>query len=420
MKIVILGAGVVGVSAAWELARRGHEVTVIEREPGAGLLTSFANGAQVTLSEAVPWASPASLRLALGWLGRRDAPFRLRLRADPSQWSWLLRFLACCTHAAFERNAPAMVGLAVLSRARLEAIRGESGIRYDALQRGVMRVFSDKAAAHEEAGHLQHLMDEHGIEVRRLDGAGCVEAEPALQDAVGSGRVVAGLWAPGDETGDAHAYTVGLAAAAADAGVRIRYGETVTDLIRRGDRVRGVATDRDDYFGDAVVVALGLDSVPLLRSVGLQLPIYPMKGYSATVPVGGSNLAPTVSVTDQSGRFVVSRLGDRVRVAGKADIVGFDRSIDPVRSQDVVNDLFGLYPNVGDRARAEIWTGLRPMTPSGVPLIGRTEMEGLWLDTGHGSLGWTMASGSASVLADLMEGRRPAIDPAPFDPVRRM
>ncbi|MDF1719339.1 MAG: D-amino acid dehydrogenase [Minwuia sp.] len=416
MRIVVLGAGVIGVTTAHALAVRGHDVVVIEAESGPALGTSFANGAQISPSEAVPWASPAALRLAMGWMRSGNAPFRLNLRAEPHQWAWLTEFVRNCTDARWQRNAPAMVALATHSRHCLLELNDRYDIDYAREQCGILRIFQRMEQAHAEQAHIGGVMAAHDVPLEILDADACVALEPALADAVAAGRVGAGLLAPEDETGDAQAFSVGLAREAVAAGVTFRFGEQVRRINAFCDHVTGVVTDTREVRADRVVVALGTASVDLMRSIGVSLPIYPVKGYSATLPVRGSNSAPRVSITDQSGRFVVSRLGDRVRVAGKADIIGHGRDIDPARAANVLDNLFGLFPNVGNRHDATVWSGLRPMTPSGIPLIGESDMQGLYLNTGHGSLGWTMAAGSADLLADLISGTRPRIDPAPYAP----
>lgn len=416
MRITVLGAGIVGVTTAHALAVRGHQVTVIDAASGPAELTSLANGAQVSPSEAVPWASPGSLRLALRWMANANAPFRLNLRADPRQWAWLAEFVRNCTDGRWQKHAPAMVRLAEHSRHCLGALNDSLALDYHREQRGILRIYDRPEKARAELSHVGRVMADHGVPLQMLDPDGCAALEPALAQAVASGRVGAGIHAPTDETGDAHLFATELARVAADAGVRFRFGERVRTVASFCDQVTGVETDRDMIRADRVVVALGLGSVDLMRGLGIALPIYPVKGYSATVPVAGSNSAPRVSITDQGNRFVVSRLGDRLRVAGKADIVGHERAIDPHRAANVLDDLFGLFPEAGDRSRATVWAGLRPMTPSGIPLIGETDMAGLYLNTGHGSLGWTMAAGSADLVAHLIDRERPAIDPAPYAP----
>lgn len=416
MKIVVLGAGVVGVTTAHALATRGHAVTVIDAETGVAQGTSFANGAQISPSEAVPWASPNALRLAFGWMASGNAPFRLKLRAEPHQWAWLARFVRNCTDARWQRNAPAMVALANHSHHRMQALNDAHDLDYDREQRGILRIFRHMDQALAEQAHIGHVMAAHDVPLEVLDAEACVTLEPALAEALHAGRLGAGVLAPKDETGDAQAFTDALAREATAAGVRFRLGERVRAISTFCDRATGVVTDREEIQADRIVMALGTASVDLMRTLGVSLPIYPVKGYSATVPVAGSNSAPHVSITDQAGRFVVSRLGDRVRVAGKADIIGHERNIDPARATNVLDNLFGLFPNAGNRHEATVWSGLRPMTPSGIPLIGQSDLQGLYLNTGHGSLGWTMAAGSADLLADLIDGARPEIDPAPYAP----
>ncbi len=416
MRIVVLGAGIIGVTTAHALATRGHAVTVIDAEAGPANGTSLANGAQISPSEAVPWASPGSLRLALRWMASANAPFRLNLRADPKQWAWLAQFVRNCTDARWHQNAPAMVALASHSQHCLQVLNDRHDLDYAREQRGILRIFQRMEQAQAEQDHIGRIMAAHDVPLDILDPDACVALEPALADAVNAGRLGAGLLAPRDETGDAQAFTQALAREAEAAGATFRLGERVRRITSFCDHATGVLTDRDEIRADGIVMALGTASVDLMRRIGVSLPIYPVKGYSATVPVGGSNSAPRVSITDQANRFVVSRLGDRVRVAGKADIIGHGRDVDPARAANVLDNLFGLFPNVGNRQQATIWSGLRPMTPSGIPLIGQSDMQGLYLNTGHGSLGWTMAAGSADLLADLIDGAPPKINAAPYAP----
>lgn len=414
-EIIVLGAGVVGIATAWELAERGHQVTVIDREsePAAG--ASHANGAQISPSEAVPWASPSNLRLALAWMREANAPFKLNLTPDSRQWTWLARFLASCRQSVWKRNAPRMVRLALASQRRLDEIVRSTGIEFDRERHGILRVYRS-ASAQREARGIVDFMAPLGVGIRPLDADGILEIEPALAPAVERGEVAGGLHAPSDESGDAQAFTRNLAALAAARGVTLELGREVERIETHGDRFHSVVAGDVRFTADRLVVCLGLESPPMARRLGFDLPIYPLKGYSATLRLAATNSAPRVSVTDESRRMVVSRLGDRIRVAGKADLVGHSRVLDSHRASSLVGDLTSLYPELDYVGAPEFWTGLRPMTPTGVPIIGRSPVRGVYLNTGHGSLGWTMACGSAALLADLLEGRPPELDPADYDP----
>lgn len=415
MKVVVLGAGVIGVSAAYALMRDGHEVTVIERGEGPGLETSFANGGQISASHAYPWAAPDVPAKLLKWLGRKDAPRLFRLRADPEQWLWAYRFLLNCRRSVFFANAERNLRLALLSRDALRDIRAAEDIAYDHKSLGILHFFHtrrelDKAA--ELAGRFRAL----GLRNKVLDRDGVLALEPALA-ASGDG-LVGGIHTPDDESGDAYAFTCTLAERAAAGGVSFRYSETVSALDAEGDRIARLRTDKGSHAADVYVVALACYSNSLLRPLGIRLPIYPTKGYSVTVPVGEANGAPNVSLIDEDHKIVYSRLGERLRVAGTAEFAGYDTTLDRERA-NVIRDLArAQFPAAGDFDAADLWTGLRPMTPDGGPIIGRTRYANLVLDTGHGTLGWTMASGSARVVADLIAGRTPPVDAAAYGPER--
>jgi D-amino-acid dehydrogenase len=408
VRVLVLGAGVAGTAAAWYLARAGHQVTVIDRQPAAGMETSFANGGQISPCHAEPWANPAVLGKVVQWLGRDDAPLLFRWRRlDPDLWLWGLRFLANCTGRAAEINLERTLRIAIYSRAKLAELRAELGLEYDQRRLGILHVYRS-GREFDLACHTADLMRQYGLFRQIKTSSECVSLEPALA-AVGT-RLAGGIHTPDDESGDAHKFTQLLAGHAARIGVTFRYGVTVNALLTQGDRVVGAATDQGEVHGDATVLALGSWSPLLARPAGLRLPIVPAKGYSITVPVDGRKGAPFVSITDDEYKMVYSRLGDRLRVAGTAEMAGHDPSLNERRWNLVRERAKGLFPDGGDYSRAEAWAGLRPVTPDSVPLIGATRLKGLWLDTGHGTLGWTMACGSGRLLADQISGRQPEID----------
>ena len=409
MKILVLGAGVVGTCSAWYLQAAGHEVTVVDRQPAAGLETSFANGGQISVSHAEPWANPHVLPRLLKWLGRRDAPLLWHWRADPQQWLWGLRFLRECLPGRVQANVAAILALALDSRRRLQTLREELALDYEQLQRGILHVYTDRgelAAAMSAA----RLMARHGLEREMLDAAACVAIEPALAGA--ADILVGGDYTASDESGDAHRFTQALAERARQAGVTFRYGVEVERIASAGGQVAAVvvneATGPALLTADAYVLALGSYSPLLLRPLGIGLPIYPAKGYSATLTLADDSHAPSVSITDDERKLVFSRLGNRLRVAGTAEFNGYDLSVDPVRCQALIDRTRQLFPKLAVEGEPAFWCGLRPATPSNVPLIGRSRLSNLWLNTGHGTLGWTMACGSGAALADLVGGRRPA------------
>jgi D-amino-acid dehydrogenase len=406
VKIIVLGAGVIGVTSAWYLAQAGHEITVLDRQSEAGMETSFANGGQVSAGHAEPWAKPAVIPKLLRWLGREDAPLLFRPRADRAQWEWGLRFLLECMPGRFERNCRALAGLAVYSRDCLRALREQTGVRYDELARGILHfATSDKEFA--ELARRAEAMRALGIERQVKSAAECLQIEPALQHS--EERVAGGVYTPQDESGDAHRFTKELAQRCAERGVAFRYGTVVEAIEQQADAIRLQGGER--LLADAYVVALGSYSSLLLKGLGLKIPVYPLKGYSITLPLGAaeSMTAPEVSLTDEAHKIVISRLGNRLRAAGTAELTGYDASVNPVRCNAIARRIRQLFPGLGGITVVERWAGLRPATPNNVPIIGRTRLRKLFLNTGHGTLGWTLACGSGKALADLVSGRKPEV-----------
>lgn len=409
MKILVLGAGVVGTASAWYLARAGHEVTVIDRQPEAGNETSFANGGQISVSHAEPWANPHVLPHIIRWLGREDAPLLWRWRADPAQLAWGLRFLLECLPGRTRANIAAIVAMATYSRRQLRLLRSELGLQYDHLERGILHIYTDPAefsAAIRAAKYLRTL----GLDRDTVDVKKCLEIEPALSGA--GDLLVGGDFTFSDESGDAHQFTRALAARAAQTGVQFRHNLTVDRIAPGGSsgKVAGVLAlgeaGPELLTADAYVVALGSYSPLLLRPLGVSLPVYPAKGYSATLQLAEGSPAPTVSLTDDAYKLVYSRLGNRLRIAGTAEFNGYNLDLNPVRCAALMQRTRELFPDLRYEGEPEFWCGLRPATPSNVPYIGRTRYRNLWLNTGHGTLGWTMACGSGAALADLIGGRR--------------
>ncbi len=415
MRIVVLGAGLIGVSSAWFLAEDGHELVVVDRQPGPARETSFANGGQISTSHAEPWANPGAPLKALKWLGREDSPLLWRLRADPAQWAWGLRFLMECCPQRTRANIQAILALALDSRARLKVLRRELGLEYDCLERGILHYYTDPAEF-EHAIPQAALMREFGCERIVKTAAECLAIEPAL--AHSRSPIVGGTFTAGDESGDAQRFCTLLAERAAQRGVVFRYDTPITGLV--GDRmtVCGVHLANGEVLSaDAVVVALGSYTPRYLAPLGIHVPVYPAKGYSISIPIESEASAPTVSLTDDGAKIVFSRLGQRLRVAGTAEFAGYDTRIAPQRIAPLLRRVREVFPQLNvDENTIEPWTGLRPATPGNVPLIGRTRLKNLYLNTGHGTLGWTMAAGSGRLLADLVGGRAPAFDPSPYQP----
>jgi len=412
MKVLVLGAGVIGTSTAWYLTQQGHEVTVIDRREGAGLETSFANGGQISACHAEPWANPGAPGKILQWIWRDDAPLLFRLRMDPAQWSWGIRFLAECSPSRTRANIGEIVKLSLYSRASLQALRAETNIQYEQLALGILHYYTDPREF-ERAVESASVMREYGLDrdVETVDQA--IRIEPALEAA--RHKIVGATYTSSDESGDAHLFTVRLAKLAEGKGARFLYGREVRGIEAAAGAVSGVAVRHqwnleETMKADAYVVALGSYSPLLTRALGLKLPVYPAKGYSASVRILDEAKAPRVSLTDDSAKIVISRLGGRMRIAGTAELTGYSTDLNPVRCEALTRRMREMFPGAGDYDKATFWTGLRPSTPSNVPLVGRTRYPNLYLNTGHGTLGWTMAAGSGRALADIISGRKPEVD----------
>ena len=404
MKLVVLGAGVVGVSSAWYLARARHQVTVLDRQSTAGLETSFANGGQISVSHAEPWSNPHAPLRALAWMRREDAPLLFRPRWDAALLDWSLRFLRECTPRRTRENMRQIVTLALYSRRQLQALRVETSLAYDHLERGILHVYTDRREF-ATAVRAAAVLREFGCERRTVSADECIAIEPAL--AAARSLLVGGDFTAADESGDAHRFTQQLAALCAKRGVDFRYGVAVDRLLTSGGRVRAVLAGGESYHADAYVVALGSYTPLLLRPLGLRVPIYPAKGYSATLPLAADSVAPTVSLTDDAHKLVFSRLGQRLRIAGTAEFNGYDCELNQVRCNALMDRTNQLFPSLRPAGEPQFWCGLRPATPSNVPLIGRSAIPNLYLNSGHGTLGWTMACGSGAALADIVSGRTP-------------
>ncbi|MFG1430786.1 D-amino acid dehydrogenase [Xanthobacter sp. V2C-8] len=407
MRILILGSGVVGVTSAYYLAQKGHEVTVLDRQPAAGMETSFANAGQVSPGYSAPWAGPGIPLKAMKWLMMRHSPLVIRPGLDPRLYFWLAKMLANCTEAAYRRNKARMVRLAEFSRDALRELRAETGIAYDERAKGTLQLFR----THKQLDHVGDdtvVLDAHNVPYEVLDVAGCIAVEPALARV--REKFVGGLRLPGDETGDAHLFTQRLAAIAQKRGVSFRYGVSVEHLRAEGGRITGAALEGGELLtADLYVAAMGSYTPALLKPLGIDLPIYPVKGYSLTLPITDPAAAPESTVMDETYKIAITRLGDRIRVGGTAELAGFSLDLPESRRQTLSFSVGDLFPDGGDLSKATFWTGLRPMTPDGTPIVGPTAYGNLYTNTGHGTLGWTMACGSGRVLADLIGGQAPDI-----------
>lgn len=405
MRVVVLGSGVVGVTSAYYLARAGHEVTVVDREAGPALDTSFANAGQISPGYASPWAAPGVPVKAVKWMFQKHAPLAIRLDGTQFQLRWMWQMLQNCTAERYAVNKGRMVRLAEYSRDCLQALRADTGIQYEGRTGGTLQVFRTQQQLDGAQKDIAVLKDAN-VAHELLSPTELARAEPAL--AAVSHKLTGGLRLPGDETGDCQLFTTRLAALAQSLGVTFRFNTSIDALETAGGRIAGVRCGTETLRADAFVVALGSYSTQLLSGI-VKIPVYPLKGYSITAPIVDAAKAPVSTVLDETYKIAITRFDDRIRVGGMAEIVGFDKKLRQARRETLemcVNDLF---PGGGDTRQASFWTGLRPMTPDGTPVVGRTPVSNLFLNTGHGTLGWTMSCGSGQLLADLISGRRPAI-----------
>ncbi|HZW20053.1 D-amino acid dehydrogenase [Noviherbaspirillum sp.] len=407
MKVIVLGSGVIGTASAYYLAQQGHEVTVIDRQPAAGLETSYANAGEVSPGYSAPWAAPGIPVKALKWLMMRHSPLVIRPGTDPDMWRWVFQMLLNCTASRYEINKGRMVRLAEYSRDCLIALRDATGISYDHRTQGTLQLFRTQKQLDASASDIA-VLQRYGVPYEVLDPAGCVRVEPALAHV--RDKFVGALRLPNDETGDCFKFTQQLASMAERAGVTFKYGVAIQRLLADERKITGIRTSEGDLKADSYVLALGSYSPLLLREVGIRVPVYPIKGYSITVPIHDAAHAPESTIMDETYKVAITRLGDRIRVGGTAEISGYDLTLRNARRETLEHSVVDLFPKGGDVAKAEFWCGLRPMTPDGTPVMGPTPYRNLFLNTGHGTLGWTMACGAGRVLADLVSGKRPEID----------
>jgi D-amino-acid dehydrogenase len=402
MKVLVLGGGVIGVASAYQLAMAGHEVTVVDRQPAAALETSFGNAGEISPGYSAPWAGPGVPIKAVKWLLMHHRPLVIRPNIDLNMIRWGLAMLRNCTAARYELNKGRMVRLAEYSRDCMKELRAQTGIRYDERMLGTLQLFRSQAQLDGTAADIA-ILKRYGVAFELLDRDGCIRHEPAL--ATVKEKFVGGLRLPGDETGDCFKFTQNLAALAAKQGVQFRYGTGIRRLQLAGKRIDGVVTDAGTLKSDAYLVALGSYSPLVLRDARIRIPVYPVKGYSITVPITDAGGAPESTVMDETHKVAVTRLGERIRVGGTAELAGYTLKLHDTRRQTLEHVVTDLFPRGGDVSRAEFWCGLRPMTPDGTPVIGATRVPNLFLATGHGTLGWTMAAGTARAMADVISGR---------------
>jgi D-amino-acid dehydrogenase len=409
MTTVVLGAGVVGVTTAWYLAKEGEEVVVVDRQPVAANETSFANAGLVAPGHALTWASPRAPKILLKSLFQEGQALRLKLNADPQMWRWCWKFLLNCNAEKSKRNTVRKLKLCVYSQQELQRIVAETGIEYDGIRKGLLYVYRDEASLERGVANMKVLAD-NGQKMERLDAAAIARLEPAFETS--RDRIAGGLYCPDDEQGDSNKFTLGLVEKAKALGVDFRFGTTVQGFEAAGDKVERVVTDKGPIAGDRFVLSLGSYSSIEARKLGVDIPVYPVKGYSATVPIDGHNGAPTIGGVDENNLVAWCRMGDRLRLTATAEFSGYDTRHTPSDFSTMLAAAKDLFPQGGDYARASHWACLRPMTPEGTPIFGRGRHKNFWLNTGQGHMGWTMACGSARVTADLMAGRKPAVDTA--------
>jgi D-amino-acid dehydrogenase len=402
MRILVLGSGVIGTTCAYYLARAGHQVTVIDRQKGPGLETSYANAGEVSPGYSAPWAGPGVPLKAIQWMLMQHSPLVIWPMLDPAMWRWGVSMLRNCTEARYARNKGRMVRLAEYSRDCLRQLRAETDIQYDQRTQGTLQLFRTQKQLDGTAKDIE-ILKQYGVPYELLDRPGYIAVEPALAQV--QEKFVGGLRLPGDETGDCFKFTSRLAALAEGLGVKFQHGVNIRGIASNSAHITGVATDQGLQSADAYLVALGSYSPLLLRPIGIRLPVYPVKGYSITVPIEDASQSPESTIMDETHKVAVTRLGDRIRVGGTAELAGYSLALREARRKTLDHVLTDLFPRAGNVARGEFWTGLRPMTPDGTPVVGGSPYPNLYLATGHGTLGWTMAAGTGRVMADLMSGK---------------
>ena len=408
MKVMVLGGGVIGTSTAYYLARSGAEVTLFDRREGLALETSFANAGQVSPGYSTPWAAPGIPLKALKWMFQKHAPLAIRLDGSLFQLRWMAQMLRNCSPERYAINKERMMRVAEYSRACLQQLRADTGIQYEQRTGGTLQLFRTQAQLDAVQRDIA-VLQECNVPYQLLTRDQLAQVEPGLAQA--RDRLAGGLRLPNDETGDCHRFTNALADAARGLGVNFELSRPVDGLVMEGGRIAGVRSGGQLLKADRYVLAFGSYSRPALAPLGIDLPVYPVKGYSLTVPLVDPALAPQSTVLDETYKIAVTRFDDRIRVGGMAELGGYDLRLDPRRRATlelVANDLF---PG-GDMARATFWTGLRPMTPDSTPIVGATRYPNLFLNTGHGTLGWTMACGSGKLISDMVTGQRPDISTA--------
>jgi D-amino-acid dehydrogenase len=407
MKVMVLGSGVVGLTSAWYLAQEGHEVTVVDRQPRSAQETSYANAGQISYGYSSPLAAPGVPTKAFKWMTQKHSPLIMRPSVSPDLYAWTLKFLANCTQSKYTINKSRMLRIANYSRECLIDLRKTTSIEYEGRQQGTLQVFRKHSQVEAVQKDMKILTDS-GTQFRLLNTQECLEHEPGLLPV--KDKIVAGLHLPGDETGDCFTFCQQLTEMASKAGVNFKFNVHIKKLLKSGDVIDGVRTSEGDLKADAYIVSMGSHSVKALRALGINVPIYPVKGYSLTLPVSNPEFAPVSTVMDETYKVALTRFNDRIRVAGTAELAGFSLHLSEKRKATIAMVVSDLFPHAGDLSKAEYWTGLRPMTPDGTPIIGKTNIPNLYINAGHGTLGWTMACGSGRLISDIVSGKKTDID----------
>jgi D-amino-acid dehydrogenase len=413
MTAVVLGAGAVGAATAWYLRKSGHDVVLVDRNAEAAMETSWGNGGVIHASEVEPWSQPGMPLKIIKWLGKENAPLLLRYGAIPHILGWGIAFARACTAETFRKSTIANLHLALHSLKSLQEIGAETGIAYDRATRGVLKIYRSRASL-DHAARSSGDLARHGLIYESVGPSRCVDIEPALHDT--KSTLAGGLFFARDEVGDSRKFTQALVATCLERGVQCRFNETVQKIEISNGRVRAVVTDKGWIAADVVVVAMASFTTPLLRGIGIRVPIYPVKGISVTFDRANWDSAPSVPVIDDSKLFGLVPIGDRMRISGSAEIAGYDATASEARAEAIISNACFTFPEMRNHfeiAKSKVWAGLRPVSPAGTPIIGETRFRGLWINAGHGHLGWTLSCGSGRVLADLINGCDPGIPMPP-------
>ncbi|MDO7086413.1 D-amino acid dehydrogenase [Pseudocolwellia sp. AS88] len=408
MKVLVLGSGVIGVTSAWYLAKSGHDVTVVDRQPSVANETSFANAGQISPGYSAPWAAPGIPAKAIKWLMQELAPLKISTRdLDMETLLWMTKMVANCNSKDYHINKSRMMRVAEYSRNCLRDLRSEINIEYEHRTQGTLQLFRTESQVKSSKKDIQ-VLNECGVDHQILTPDECLAYEPALKHTIN--KVVGGIRLPNDETGNCHMFVTELAKECEKLGVKFVMNTDIKKLNKQGDEITSVTTDKGEFTADAYLMALGSYSTHMLADIGIKVPVYPVKGYSLTIPIEDYSAAPESTIMDETYKVAITRLGDQIRVGGTAEITSYNLALTEKRRKNIEFSVADLFPHAADLAKADFWTGLRPMTPDGTPILGKTNIDNLFLNTGHGTLGWTMSLGSAKFISDIISCKPPDID----------